>query len=153
MTSDGGENGIACRGRSAAADGSDGEKRQRSACGWCCEHWTVEWWWWWLRSLVMSLERRGRRKRSRAESLKQNASYSTRSCVWLPCRIMANAMGSRTSRPCLVSPKLLKNALCKKKISVILNLRYIRGVLNIDENQKLIAQFDCTLRDERFEHN
>jgi hypothetical protein len=29
----------------------------------------------------------------------------------------------------------------------------MHGVLNIDEIKKLIAQFGCTLRDERFEPN
>jgi hypothetical protein len=29
----------------------------------------------------------------------------------------------------------------------------MHGVLNMDKNQKLIVQFDCTLQDERFEPN
>jgi hypothetical protein len=32
-------------------------------------------------------------------------------------------------------------------------LRYIHGILNIDKIKKLIAQFACKLREERFEPN
>jgi len=41
----------------------------------------------------------------------------------------------------------------KRRFSITSNLRYMHRVLNVDENKKLIAQFGCTLRDERFEPN
>jgi hypothetical protein len=47
----------------------------------------------------------------------------------------------------------LKSALCKKRFPVTSNLRYMYGVLNVDKIKKLIAQFGCTLRDERFKPN
>jgi hypothetical protein len=47
----------------------------------------------------------------------------------------------------------LKKVLCKQKIPVTSNLRYMHGVLNVDEIKKLIVQLGYTLRDERFEPN
>jgi hypothetical protein len=60
--------------------------------------------------------------------------------------------------PCEASPWLCllpqkKKILCKQKISVTSNLRYMYGVLNVDEIKKLIIQLGYTLRDERFEPN
>jgi hypothetical protein len=44
------------------------------------------------------------------------------------------ALQQEAARPRLVLPKLLKNTLCKKKrFPVISNLRYLHGLINIDE--------------------
>jgi hypothetical protein len=53
-------------------------------------------------------------------------------------------------RLCLVPPKKIHYT---KKIHVTSNLRYMHEVLNIDEIKKLIIQFGCPLRDERFKPN
>jgi hypothetical protein len=50
---------------------------------------------------------------------------------------------------CLVPLKLLKNALCKKKIPRHIKLAIYAWSNQCRWNQKLIAQFGCTLRDER----
>ena len=55
--------------------------------------------------------------------------------------------------PCLVSAESKFWHYAKRRFPVTSNLRYMHGVLNIDEIKKLIAQFGCTLRDERFEPN
>ena len=59
----------------------------------------------------------------------------------------------RESRGCLVTPNFKLWHYAKRRFSVISNLRYMHGVLNVDEIKKLIAQFGYTLRDERFEPN
>jgi hypothetical protein len=41
----------------------------------------------------------------------------------------------------------------KKRFPITSNLRYMHGVLNVNEIKKLIVQLGCTLRDERFEPN
>ena len=55
--------------------------------------------------------------------------------------------------PGLVSTKLLKKTLCKKKISHHIKLAVHTWSTKCRRNQKLIAQFGCTLRVEPFEHN
>jgi hypothetical protein len=47
----------------------------------------------------------------------------------------------------------LKNALCKKKILHDIKLMIHAWSTKCRWNQKLIAQFGCNLRDERFEPN
>jgi hypothetical protein len=46
-----------------------------------------------------------------------------------------------------------KKYYANKRFSVTSNLRYMHGVLNVDEIKKLIVQLSYTLRDERFEPN
>jgi hypothetical protein len=55
--------------------------------------------------------------------------------------------------PYLVPLKLLNLALCKKKILRHIKLAVHAWSTKCRWNQKLIAQFSCTLRDERFEPN
>jgi hypothetical protein len=50
---------------------------------------------------------------------------------------------------CLVQ----KKHCAEKRFPVTSNLRYMHGVLNVDEIKKLIVQLGSTLRDERFEPN
>ena len=63
-------------------------------------------------------------------------------------RDQKNALG-----PCLVPLKLLKSTLYKKKIPRHIKFAVHAWSTKCRRNQKLIAQFDCTLRDESFEPN
>ena len=75
-------------------------------------------------------------------------------CTLLSSRVkLEDLVPPFRARPCLVGPKLLNLTLCKKEIP-----RHIKLVVHVWStkcwrNQKLIAQFGCTLRDERFESN
>ena len=57
------------------------------------------------------------------------------------------------SRPCLVHQNSQLWHYAKRRFPVTSNLQYIHRVLNVDEIKKIIAQFGCTLRYERFEPN
>jgi hypothetical protein len=57
------------------------------------------------------------------------------------------------SGPCLVFQIHPQISLWKRRFPITSKYRHIYGVLNVDEIKKLIAQFGCTLRDERFEPN
>jgi hypothetical protein len=54
---------------------------------------------------------------------------------------------------CLVTPSFLNLTLCKKKILYHIKLMVHAWSTKYRQNQKLITQFGCTLRDERFEPN
>jgi hypothetical protein len=73
--------------------------------------------------------------------------------LWLVVRADVPLQTVFTAWVMFSSSKLLNLTLCKKKISRHIKLAIHAWSTKYRWNQKLIAQFDCTLRDERFESN
>ena len=74
--------------------------------------------------------------------------------MWqIKSRLSRSPAPLKRARGCLVTLNSKLWHYEKKRFPVTSNLRYMHGVLNVDKIKKLIAQFGCTLRDERFEPN
>jgi hypothetical protein len=71
---------------------------------------------------------------------------------YMPCRqpLIDTTNFPRQDVGCVYLPE---KSTIKKRFPVTSNLRYMHEVLNVVEIKKLIVQFGCTLRDERFEPN